>query len=484
MRLELDGAIVLTPAIPELAEQAEERRELIKLLEANVPSEVLHEKISHFFETDENNIRLLLYLPFHLLPTGDSEFAKDFKNAWIKLLDESDVAANFTDGDCLEPGMGDPPRVRKAAHLIPQLRERGIITNEDVHAVLDKARTQGDQELVDSIMEGLGITAKRIEKTLPVGQVSAKRVKWLARVEREKLLDKEARERASPNHPNPIVALRSVEYAADADDYLRLAEKFWQTGSDEIQNEIVGGLCRLVNGRVFPKEVLHRFNVQLPDFTAPFPFPIEDMITKDYRFLAEAAKKISSHPVLSKYIYPFFVIIGSRQKGYAEVNADKDAAMFFKPDTPKKMREKLFALLRQDVPELANLDNMPEFWLDENEEGYTFKNFQDDWFTLAGPEQIHFLLHGIWLGQDDELVKVHQNILKRYLNLNRFGNQKEEVRTHLLRRLEMDALQYRLMHKGYRRFYPSIGETTFFDPGYRRIASLIFLNRVFLPDLG
>jgi hypothetical protein len=60
----------------------------------------------------------------------------------------------------------------------------------------------------------------------------------------------------------------------------------------------------------------------------------------------------------------------------------------------------------------------------------------------------------------------------------------------------MDNLQYRLMHKGYDIFKPSKRiagsehsalidwNSAFWDEGYRRIATLGFLSKVFLPDLS
>ena len=71
-------------------------------------------------------------------------------------------------------------------------------------------------------------------------------------------------------------------------------------------------------------------------------------------------------------------------------------------------------------------------------------------------------------------------------------------RINWLRQLELEALQYRLMHKGYSRFYPlnAMAETTktqnsflidsesaFWDSGYRRLATKLFISRVFLPAI-
>lgn len=63
-----------------------------------------------------------------------------------------------------------------------------------------------------------------------------------------------------------------------------------------------------------------------------------------------------------------------------------------------------------------------------------------------------------------------------------------------LRRLEQDALQYRLMHKGYEYHYavraddvtlPQDGidsGSTFWDEGYRTLATRLFAEKVRLPE--
>jgi hypothetical protein len=70
-----------------------------------------------------------------------------------------------------------------------------------------------------------------------------------------------------------------------------------------------------------------------------------------------------------------------------------------------------------------------------------------------------------------------------------------DARMVWLGELERDVLQYRLMHKGYRRFFPPRGgidrfraqgldpESVFWDSGYRRLATKLFVSRVFLPQL-
>ena len=100
----------------------------------------LYQEFSRFLEMDENNYRIILYLPFEILPNlADSnesanQFIQSYLKAWRQLLNESDVRANFVDGDIPEPQMTDnlPPHVRKAAHLIPILVQKGLISVDEV----------------------------------------------------------------------------------------------------------------------------------------------------------------------------------------------------------------------------------------------------------------------------------------------------------------------------------------------------------------
>lgn len=132
---------------PSLQEQARQRRELSQLLGsiyAQVPDATmeistaleqrfieeekiveLYDKLGQFLNSDENNARLILYLPFELLPDRKSKeksserlahsqegFVTTYLENWRKLLEEDDVRANFVNGDILEPGLSDGPPLR------------------------------------------------------------------------------------------------------------------------------------------------------------------------------------------------------------------------------------------------------------------------------------------------------------------------------------------------------------------------------------
>jgi hypothetical protein len=156
----------------------------------------------------------------------------------------------------------------------------------------------------------------------------------------------------------------------------------------------------------------------------------------------------------------------------------------------------MFKKLTDTIPAAASVGSIKEAWMIEKEGKLQFRPIPEGATTVITARQIHFLLGGVWLHGDSESKSLREEITQKYLDLERFGTNKEDVRVQLLRQVELDMLQYRLMHKGYQRFYPSIrdegtehaekidGESTFWDPGYRRIASQLFISRVFLPDLS
>jgi hypothetical protein len=95
---------------------------------------------------DPDYERLALYVPFELLPAAMwqpndeylqqaiTEFKSAYMQAWEHLLYTEDVRANFVDGDVLETPLRveDVPRVVKAAHLIPALVTRGLLSTQEV----------------------------------------------------------------------------------------------------------------------------------------------------------------------------------------------------------------------------------------------------------------------------------------------------------------------------------------------------------------
>lgn len=567
----------------------------------------IYNKLSSFIETDENNSRIILYLPFQILPDfshsaisgfqrldeAQRKFGKICRLSWIRLLHESEPRATYTNGDILEESLGEAERIRKAGHLTPELLYRGIISQTDIADILEISE---DGELLRSITEGVVVARDRNlidpeiweklmiesevkpeiadvltksakgteikfsvdedinalntgnwmkaaedylgmainkadDKFVPgseyAGKVSQARIKWERYSTRNQIIDQVAEQIAFKLHNRevniadlenlsskpglfesyPITGIRSIMLAAEKiagenpgqakvfiQEYESFIQILWDSESAEIQDAIKVGLTRLRRLNVIGDETVNKFNIRILDLASPFPVNRETII-HDFNYLIDASKKIKDHPMLSKYIYPFFVVFGSRVKGYAYAKADYDSAIFIKPGVDPEKRNEIMETLKRDVPEMKNTEKLLEYWITEENGRYGMRSSFLKGRVIVGALQVHFLWNGVWLGQGEDMKKFHDAIVKKYLDLNRFEEDKEEARNHVLGQVEMDIVQYRLMHKGYKRNYPQRrsqgtkhsymidGESDYWDPAYRRIASLIFISRVFIPDL-
>ena len=113
--------------------------------------------LANFLEEDPHHRRLILYLPFELIPprTLQTEhFFTSYMRCWRELLQESDVRANFVDGNILEPELAPygQKMVKKAAHLIPQLIRKGFISEAEIVALTNNTL---DTTLKESIADAL-----------------------------------------------------------------------------------------------------------------------------------------------------------------------------------------------------------------------------------------------------------------------------------------------------------------------------------------
>ncbi len=114
---------------------------------------------------------------------------------------------------------------------------------------------------------------------------------------------------------------------------------------------------------------------------------------------------------------------------------------------------------------------------------------------MADSYWTHILFGTAWIGNAGAINELRKKLLPTY-----FYETDEQVfgrgtRALYLERMEQDLLQYRLMHKGYEGHYPPVtkmsmphadlidGNSMFWDSGYRRIATQLFINMVFLPKI-
>lgn len=522
----------------------------------------LYKSLGSFIAGDANNSRLLLYLPFELFPSKNEEIdkapdlvedQKDFycilRAAWEDLLYESDVRASFVDGDVLEPGMGEPVRVRKAAHLIPFLVPAGVLRIEDVNQILKQAIIDNDVELVVSIEEGLSalknldlekestttseaidiLYAKLVsvekelsENTDYVKKISDKRLAWERKVRRDEILENAARDLSGllllkkfdlkeiddlniSDTDKSKLRLKTLQFSVEQcyihneainGDLLGslevLCKKIWQDGGDLLKDEVHCTLSRL-NRLGLMIDVGKELGVEIYDLSSTRPVYFENMVRKEYAVLEELVEIIKNDPELSDSLFPFFACVGSKVKGIASINSDKDAVLFWRPGATLEKRISALKKIAEKCPKILEMDSMPEVWLEYVGDKFEFRKGTESYPNNVSPQQIHFIMNGLLVGDKEEIKVVMSDLVEGYLDLRRLGKEKDGARQFLLRRLEMDNLMYRLMHKGFKRSYVQKNnkslmkeidyKSDFYEPSYRGIASLIFVSRVLLPDL-
>lgn len=549
------------------------------LAEGSVTSEEIEElyhELTLFFDDDVNHSRLLLYLPEQLLPDMTKDLVSDTEQqwaracgeAWLRLMFEREPRANFTDGDILEPVLGEPEYIRKAGHLIPWMIDKNLVKIEDI---LDLMECSGDEELVRSTVEGLVAARKRDllddvnwerikvvaaqyphakaldladdtqmvcdEQTFNLHEalrkidiyldpesdyvhlVSGGRVAWERQMLTDRAYEKAAMQEVArclqSDDFQSIVDLidtqprlgvralfllveglfkneaeRAIQFAQDFQDQLR---ELCSGDKIEIKKLISQGLHHWLQNGIVADGYLQKVGVEKRSLYQPLDEKFlqhNELVIMGKKFV----EQISNHPLLSTYLYPAFVMLGSEAKGQALVDADVDGGFVFRPETGLDRREEILLLLK-------NLDGMDrihrpvEFWLNKDAAGYGLKHVSSEISTAVRPRQIHFLMNGVWIFSGDEVEQIRNDLLKRSIDLRRFGEDKEEVRRIMLRQLEYDTVLFRMLHKVFGQLYPSRhssvtidavnldGGSDYWNPEYRRIASLWFLSRVFLPDL-
>lgn len=177
-----------------------------------------------------------------------------------------------------------------------------------------------------------------------------------------------------------------------------------------------------------------------------------------------------------------------KQESYKMLTPDANLAGPFSPN------------LQKFLPELAQIQRK----LQPNEiilisgsrlKGYGTANSDFDAFQLQKPtrqsmaEKVNYIFYcitSVWMG--GESVSDLSALARRTF----FESFDKSLRSPVLRRLESGLLQYRLLQKGFQRFYgirdfataqyTSIdGDCAFYDERYRRIATQLFAKYVFLP---
>lgn len=577
---------------PEIRKQAETRRALSSKLEffsqkipradmdiKNALSEnlitekdaaELYTSLSDLLEQDRENNRIVLYLPFEFLPSSKTSyqsaelteasgrFSRIFKKEWVALLSARDLRADFIDGDIPEPEYRDGPlpRVVKAAHLLPKLVEKGLVSAEEINDLIknteDKILKQSleetlpvlrDMKLIDGDSEEETADAKNEDAgaDLPmiIAQAEKDRENISVRYEkndaRNKWLKQEALRHSNEEYGHRIslaisqgtipsgelekflspkgseqdtlVVIRALEETLEtiaresseqaASHYRQYEPSLFElrtnNASADINDAIDKMLYHLFALGAVDTAAMEKFGISPPALHSPVSEKLNGM-QDAIAAMNEIVKKAETDPELSKMIYPVALLLGSQIKGYAKRNADLDTAVFVRPGIEFAERSKLQELIRKTFVHEKITGQSMEFWTKEEKGELSIQDFENPDTALGDSTLAHPLL-GAWCGDSAAIKELYERLLPNYLYSKGKAILGKSAQRVWLEEMEHNLLQYRLMHKGYSRYHPEQGgirtacsneidsESAFYDSGYRRLATQLFVNRIFLPQI-
>jgi len=551
----------------------------------------LYTSLSDLLENSNDYHRIVLYLPFELLPNAawqpdstelqqaSNHFQQAYLNAWEKLLTVHDVRANFVDGDVLEIEQrnGDLPRVVKAAHLIPILVQHGILETHDVlarlvtthdavlkHSIadtllvlydlgllpkneLDYLELSGDpvaRDIVRQISEVVDAPPKtattlsnasfpaiqtylqaeflRIDST-DRGTATTKRSAWLCADEKRQVIETVGNvigtaiatgvfnnagfltsEANLASQHALVEGIRiAVESVAQTDakgakmlyeHYCDVLLSLWQQDSSVLRNALAKTFRRLHRLDLVEKSHLAELDLTASDLARPFSKNLA-AIEPELVEIQQTVAAIKSSEQLAQLIYPVCLIFGSRLKGYGDADADIDRGVLVRPGVSLDRRDHLHQLLADASKDEQIRGEVTEYWLKETAGGLAVHDFAEHDVSLGESHDTHVLFGAAWIGEAKLVHRLREQLLLPYLRETGRQIHGREARGLYLEELERDALLYRLLHKGYARFYPPSdgiaathtnridGQSTFWDSGYRQVATRLYISTVFLPKV-
>lgn len=494
------------------------------------------EQATRFYEcatellSDEDTRRLLLYLPFEALPPAGWEpssatvaraaesFRESYIDAWYRLLGVHDVRTNFDDGDLLEVEHRsiEPERVVKAIHLLPMLVQRRLLpANEALRLfeltpdpVMKKSLAEAiavlhDLHLIADTTATHGIATGKSAHPQHHA-VSEGREKWLAKRAKEKHAQEQAGSAASQllqegalpadnelaqaealvhaatqsHHTTPHVA---ASYAKSFQDIARALQ--YSTDNDT-KHRVERGARTLAALGLVTSQFLADLSLQ--------PLRMDGRRSDNIASVPELSQTLQRledlhrHPEAKHTLYPAAIAFGSRLKGYATQASDIDIALIAKPGSSRAEQRQLESVVKHYFG-----DDMPIIIYPERQDGLLVLPEPSETSSHAVDRYwVHLLMNGAWIGDNQVVRDLQRRLLPAY-----FAEQSESERSRYLERLEQDTLQYRLMHEGYARQAPLHscvtsnsaaaidGSSAFWDSGYRRLATKLFVDNVFLPKI-
>jgi len=268
----------------------------------------------------------------------------------------------------------------------------------------------------------------------------------------------------------------------------------WHNDVPAIQDALAKTFFRLNGLGVVDDMQLKTLGLTRPHLAGPFSENVKSL-EGEMTMIHKMALASESDPELTKYIYPVALVFGSRLKGYGAKSADLDIAVLVRPDTPPNNSDRLQTLLQKNFNHEKIHGEIVEFRLQKDKNCLSVIDKESSAPSVGDSYWTHVLFGATWVGDPDAIKELREKLLTPYLYDEGKMIHGRDARGLYLEELERDTLQYRLMHKGYAKFYPSCGgintphageidgQSSFWDSGYRRLATKLFASRVFLPKL-
>jgi hypothetical protein len=278
-------------------------------------------------------------------------------------------------------------------------------------------------------------------------------------------------------------------------EIITLATRLHTYPDPSIQNDTESLLLHLYARGAIDAAELEQLDIYVPTIAATGPERLR-VLELDLDEIGNVMTNLETiHPELATLIYPTALLIGSRTKGYAAKSSDLDIAVFARPTSSKEQDTRIQDLAREALADEKFDGKVMTYWLYETADGLWIRDKEDAGGPTCGNQTFAHPLRGMWCGDESAIRELHEQLLPEFL----YSADKElydvPAREVWHEELERETLQYRLMHKGYERLRPRRGgistahanaidgQSLFYDSGYRRLATQLYIDRVFLPQL-
>ncbi len=432
---------------------------------------------------------------------------------------------------------------------LPVLADMNLLKEADLKRMEDSAdvllnkmaasiRASGQQETkavheerplkieIESIQQRLEEGSQHIDNKVYEGKTTAKRIEWLKQEAKQQLIESVGEEIAaaikagnfskeswddfmSPE-VSPLVQqalIKGIDGAVESEaavdmptakelygKYKESLLSLWATNNSGVRDQLSETFRRLHGLGISSDKELADIGIAIPSLTRSSSENLE-LMADEMGDIQRIVESIESNPDLLQYIYPAVLAFGSRLKGYGGKDADIDLAVMIRPEMRVEDKDKLRGSLNGVFAHEKIQGQVVEFWLENSEDGLAVRDFEHSDPQMGDSSWTHVLFGAAWEGDKATIDDLRRKLLTPYFYNKDKTIHGRQARGLYLEEMERDNLQYRLMHKGYKKFFPAFGgihtphadridgNSTFWDSGYRLTATKLFASKVFLPKI-